>query len=65
MYETKYARVSHQKVSSIPCARISHCQRQAIGSAVPIMIPAESANHHGLASSSVSTVSPRSIFQTR
>ena len=38
VYETKYARVSHQKRSTIPCAASSHCQRSAIGSAVTIMI---------------------------
>ena len=65
LYETKYARVSHQKRSSIRCARISHCQRRAIGSAVPIMIATASANHHGSASSSVSTISWMSTFQTR
>ena len=49
----------------MPCARISHCQRSAIGNAVPIMIATERANHHGFASSSVSIVSRRSTFQTR
>ena len=65
VYETKYARVSQPNDSSIPCARISHCQRSAIGSAVPIMIATASANHHGSASSNVSTVLPMSTFQTR
>ena len=45
VYETKYARVSHQKRSMIPWAASSHCQRSAIGSAVPIMIATASPNH--------------------
>ena len=64
-YETKYARVSHAKLSSMRCARISHCQRRAMGRAVPIMIPTASRNHHGLASTRMSTVWWMSIFQTR
>ena len=65
MYATKYARVSHQKRSGICCAAISHCQRSAIGRAVPTMIATERANHHGSASTRMSTVWWRSIFQTR
>ena len=65
MYETKYARVSQANVSWIRCAASNHCQRSAIGSAVTTMIATESANHHGSASSSTSTVCCRSIFQTR
>ena len=65
MYDTKYARVSHQKRSGICCAAISHCQRSAIGRAVPTMIATASANHHGSASTRMSTVWWRSIFQTR
>jgi hypothetical protein len=49
----------------MPCARIIHCQRSAIGSAVRIMIAAARANHHGFASSSTSTVVSRSIFHAR
>ena len=56
MYETKYARVSHQKRSIIPCAARSHCQRLAIGSAVTIMIVQASPNHQRLADLSTSHV---------
>ena len=38
------------------CARSSHCQRRAMGRAVPIMIATASRNHHGLASTRMSTV---------
>ena len=64
VYETKYARVSHQNRSMIPCAASSHFQRNAIGSAVPIMITTASPNHQRFAALSTSHVWWMSILRT-